>query len=185
MRNFISCFIIGNCANLLCISVADDDYKHKELNASNNSMIGYLYYRLPVQGYTKYHENVSSMFEEVQKSRQEGNICPFEWKVNIQENRFPRILLTVVCKNSVIYEKTEKSHNCQPVFYILPVLTIQSYHFGLPVYKQNWENITISCIPKFSASSKSKVVMSSFITNFRGVLVERESQTAASVEDPT
>lgn len=192
MRNFISCFLIANCANLfLNISEADnkesvsyDGYKHQELNASNESIMGYLYYRLPVQGYyTKYHENLLSMFEKVQESSSERNICPFEWKENIQENRLPRILLTVVCKN-MIYEKGEKSYNCQPVSYIMPVLIIQSCHYGLPVYKQHWENITVSCIPKFSATTGSKVVISSFYTNSSGYIVERESQTTSSIEDP-
>ena len=162
-------------------SVLDDCFRNQVPNSTNISDVEYYYYRPSLHGH---HEMLRSMSEEIKNFNSEKALCPFQWNENIREDRFPEVLLTAACQNNVSYENTKDmaSFTCEPVVYILPVLTIHVCDDGLAVYKQDWENITIACVPKFLPSSN--VVRSSFFTSFQGPVERRESQSVAPVEGP-
>lgn len=197
MKIIVFYFFFVNLFNLVAASVIKKQNSMpyeclgpQPMDALNTSDVEYLFYEHSVHGhYSEYQNMLHSMFKEVKNANSERKMCPFEWKENVQENRFPKILLTAVCQNKIIHksDKDEKDYKCEPVTYILPVLRVQAFHYGLRVYKQCWENITISCIPKrmnnFKFLAPPGFVVSTLTTDHS--IINSTNQSSSSINFPS
>lgn len=156
-----------------------------------------LYYTLPL--HSKHFQDseemrLLSMFSEVHGVNSARSICPFEWEANVSENRIPRVVMTARCRNDVVYANgpDERQVMCVPVTYVLPVLKLDNCHYGFSVYRQTWESINVSCVPKVLPKAlrygiqsmhqpPSHLVAPSRITTSPRPLLQRTAETFSGI----
>lgn len=142
---------IGKKNGKLLARTCDKSLVPSELRASDPDV---LYYMLSL--HTKnYKDNsvsrLQAMIEEVQRVTSMQNSCPTRWYPDVKENRIPRVIMMAEC----LPVANPGNYHCENVKYVLSVLTVDTCHYEFSVYQQDWENMTIGCVPRYLPTATS------------------------------
>lgn len=107
-----------------------------------------VYYSLPLHSEDYKDKDASklqSLFEDTKRPCSAHSTCPCNWVQDIHEGRVPRLIMKAECQKDV--KRTTSNLACEGLDYIFPILKIETCHFGFTVYRQDWQNVTVACVP--------------------------------------